>query len=91
MPCFAVSPKPAFQAGSLYMESLNERRVRLRDELQQAYDEWLDASKLQAREIEAAILVDISGSSDAAKVQWFAYLAAKRRLILAYADQSQAA
>jgi hypothetical protein len=73
------------------MESLNERRARLRDELQQAYDAWLDVSESQAREVESSTLVDTSGSPDAAKVQWFAYLAAKRRLILAYADQSQAA
>jgi hypothetical protein len=67
------------------MESLNSKRSRLRGELQQAYDAWIDVS--EAGESAAAAPVDISGSPTAAKAHWFAYLAAKQRLVLAYAEQ----
>ena len=74
------------------MESLGTKRSHLRDELQQAYDAWIDASEGQARNSAPETPVDISGSPHAAKAHWFAYLAAKRRLVRAYAEhQLQAA
>jgi hypothetical protein len=73
------------------MESLNNKRARLRTELQQAYDTWMDASEWQACHSTPDASVDVSGSSDAARVQWFAYLTAKERLVLAYAELPLAA
>jgi hypothetical protein len=35
--------------------------------------------------------VDISGCPDAAKVEWFEYLATRDRLVAAYAEQSNVA
>jgi hypothetical protein len=62
------------------MEALNNRRLRLRHELQAAYDAWMDATVLQGRGRHAG----------AAPPQWFDYLAAKQRLVLAYADMAPA-
>lgn len=73
------------------MEALNNKRARLRRELQQAYDVWMDAGVRQSDQPADGICIDISGSREAAKPQWFEYLAAKHRLILAYAEQFQAA
>ena len=73
------------------MESLNNRRARLRNELQQAYEAWILASEAQTSRPTTDARVDISGSPDAAKVQWFDYLAAKERLVLAYDEQPLAA
>lgn len=74
------------------MEPLNAERARLQDELQQAYDAWMDESELAAREYAPATPVDISGSPNGATARWLAYLSAKRRLVLAYAgQQAQAA
>ena len=70
------------------MEVLNRKRARLRHELQQAYDTWIFVSERQAT---GASSVDVSGSSDATREQWFDYLAAKERLVLAYAEQPLAA
>ena len=71
------------------MKALNRKRARLRDELQQAYNAWISVGEAQAKQATPAdrLCVDISGSSDGAKQQWRDYLAAKERLILAYAEQ----
>ncbi len=68
------------------MEALNMKRARLRAELQEAYDAWMHAREWLAGESPSPEPVDISGSPDAAKAQWFEYLAAKRRLVVAYAE-----
>lgn len=75
------------------MKALNKKRARLRDELQQAYDTWILAGEAQSRQATSAscVRVDISGASDVAGRQWLAYLAAKKRLVLAYAEQPLAA
>ena len=73
------------------METLDNKRVRLRHELQQAYSAWMLTSEYSAGPIATNIPVDISGCSDAAKVKWFEYLAAKERLVLAYAEQRMTA
>lgn len=69
------------------MESLTQRRSRLRGELQDAYSDWLGATR-GAGEFDSvdAPHVDISGCPDSSKVKWFAYQAAKLRLVQAYAD-----
>lgn len=74
-----------------HVEPLNERRARLRRELRRAYDAWLLTSELPTDPIAPDRGVDVSGSPDAAKAKWFAYLAAKERLVLAYAEQPLAA
>jgi hypothetical protein len=66
------------------MESLTQRRSRLRGELRDAYSDWLGGPP-GTGEFEAP-QVDISGCLDSNKAKWFAYQAAKRRLVQAYAD-----
>ena len=73
------------------MESLNEKRARLRRELQQAYNAWLPTSELTAASLAPDRPVDGSGSADVSRAKWLAYLAAKQRLVLAYAEQPLAA
>jgi len=69
------------------MESLIQRRSRLRGELRDAYSDWLGATR-GAGEFDRVETpqVDISGCPDSSKVKWFAYQAAKLRLVQAYAD-----
>jgi hypothetical protein len=67
------------------MEVLSSKRARLRRELQKAYGDWLRTS--ESRSNESAAPVDVSGCSDATKAKWFEYLAAKDRLVLAYAEE----
>lgn len=73
------------------MESLTQRRSRLRGELQDAYSDWLGATR-GAGEFDGIETpqVDISGCPDSSKVKWFAYQAAKVRLVEAYAESSDA-
>ena len=66
------------------MDRLNKKRERLRLELQAAYEAWMMRSEREA--LAPAEAIDVSGSPDMAKVQWFEYLAAKQRLVLAYAE-----
>lgn len=73
------------------MEALNQKRVRLRRELQQAYSAWLLTTELPAGALAPGSPVDTSGCSDMAKARWFEYLAAKERLVLAYAERTLAA
>lgn len=73
------------------MEALNSKRLRLRHELQEAYDAWMDATVWQARDPSHRPLGAAARPSLKAMPQWFDYLAAKQRLVLAYADVSDAA
>ncbi len=73
------------------MEALDGKRARLRNELQQAYDAWLQASEFWAGCATLGAPVDISGCPDSVKAKWFEYLAAEDRLVLAYAAQAVAA
>jgi hypothetical protein len=77
------------------MEPSSNKCMRLQHELQQAYDAWVAASEWQARhpapDGHPDGRIDVSGSPDAAKAQWFEYLAAKERLVLAFAEQPLAA
>ena len=75
------------------MKVLNKKRARLRDELQQAYDTWVLAGEAEARQATFAhrVRVNTSGASNVARPQWLEYLAAKKRLVLAYAERPLAA
>ena len=73
------------------MESLIQRRSRLRDELQEAYSDWLGSTRGGEFDSIEVPQVDVFGCPDANKAQWFAYQAAKARLIEAYAEGSDAA
>jgi hypothetical protein len=85
----SVATSIHFLRRELDMEALTRKRVRLQRELQEAYGDWLRSSELSASY--SAAPVDVSGCSDAAKANWFEYLAAKERLILAYAELPLAA
>jgi hypothetical protein len=71
------------------MEALIEKCARLRRELEQAYTAWMRMSEFRATAPDTP--VDISGCPDAAKMEWFEYLAARDRLVAAYAEQSNVA
>ena len=69
------------------METLDDRRTRLRHELQEAYDTWLRISESSATRESIAAARDVSGCPETAQAEWFEYLAAKQRLILAFAER----
>jgi hypothetical protein len=69
------------------METLDDRRTRLRHELQEAYDTWLRISESCGTRGSIAAALDVSGCPESAQSEWFEYLAAKQRLILAYAER----
>jgi len=72
------------------METLDDRRTRLSHELQEAYDTWLQISESRAAQGSIAVPLDVSGCPESAQSEWFGYLAAKQRLILAYAERRAA-
>lgn len=74
------------------MESLTQKRARLRDELQDAYSAWLVSTR-GASEFDGIDVarVDVSGCPDANKAEWFAYQSAKARLVVAYAEGAETA
>ncbi|HZQ00627.1 MAG TPA: hypothetical protein VFB13_13870 [Reyranella sp.] len=65
------------------MDTCDDRRERLRDELRRAYENWMDDCTTAASRSAA---VDVSGCPDAAKSSWFRYLDAQERLIAAFGD-----
>jgi hypothetical protein len=73
------------------METLIAKQMRLRRELEEAYGAWMIASEFCARSMAGSALVDTSGCPEATRVKWFDYLAAKERLVLAYAEHPMAA
>jgi hypothetical protein len=70
------------------MQALDEQRSRLRAELRQAYTSWLATSESCGAPHEP---VDVSGCRLSVKAKWFQYLAAKERLVVAYAEQPSTA
>ncbi|WIM09297.1 hypothetical protein [Enhydrobacter sp.] len=69
------------------MESLTQKRSRLRGELREAYSDWLGATRGAGEFDDVGTPgIDISGCPDASKMKWFAYQAAKLRLVQAYAE-----
>lgn len=73
------------------MDNLHRKRARLRFELQVAYGAWLAVAEARARSTLRHIVVELSGSPKEIQTEWLEYLAAKKRLVLAYAEQSAAA
>jgi hypothetical protein len=73
------------------METPDNRCTRLGSELQDAYDEWVRKSEACRGGGSLAAPPDISGCSEAARLEWFAYLAARQRLVYAYAERTEAA
>lgn len=71
------------------MKKLSNKRARLRDELQQAYGDWMRSTS--PMDLVADGPVDISGRRRPATPQWIAYLEAKKRLVEAYAELPAAA
>jgi hypothetical protein len=69
------------------METLDDKRARLRRELQGAYDMWLRTSEHCARDRSIEAPLDVSGCRERGRQEWFDYLAAKERLVLAYSEQ----
>jgi hypothetical protein len=69
------------------MESLDQKRSRLRGELQDAYSDWLGSTRGSGEfdSIEVPQM-DISGCRASNRAEWFAYQAAKIRLVEAYAE-----
>jgi hypothetical protein len=65
-----------------HVESPDLKRSRLREELRQAYADWLAAS-VGAIDTTA---IDTTGCADGNKARWFAYQAARMRLVEAYAE-----
>jgi hypothetical protein len=67
---------------------LDDRRARLRDELQRAFGVWLLASGRGESFAEAQVCVDTANSDCQSNAEeWSDYLSAKRRLTSAYAEQ----
>ena len=68
------------------METLDGKRLRLRHELQTAYSAWLTASDIYPSPERSEERPDACYAPPA-KVKWAAYLAARERMVLAYAEQ----
>jgi hypothetical protein len=64
---------------------LDDKRARLRDEVQRAFGVWLLTSGESFAE--AQVCVDTASSDGQSNAEWSDYLSAKRRLTLAYAEQ----
>lgn len=73
------------------MNNLNSKRARLRRELQAAHGAWLAVAEARAGSTLRHIAVELSGSPRETRAEWLEYLAAKKRLVLAYAEQPAAA
>lgn len=63
------------------MNALSDKRNHLRRAMQKAYAEWMIVSELPGTQ---------AGAGDAVKTKWSAYVAAKTRLVAAYAEQPAA-
>ena len=71
------------------METLDGKRLRLRHELQVAYSAWLTASDIYPSPERAEPRLD-DCYAPSARLKWTAYLAARERMVLAYAEQKAA-
>ena len=71
------------------VESVHDKRARLRAELQEAYRRWLTVSDPAHWDGDRAGL-DSSGREASIKPAWAAYLAAKSRLVQARAEPAPA-
>ncbi len=69
------------------MEALDQKRLRLRNELQAAYSAWLTASDFYPSPERHEDRLDACYAPPT-RLKWAAYLAAKDRMVLAYAEPS---
>ena len=69
------------------MTALDEKRQRLRHELQAAYSAWLTVSDIYPSPDPSDEPVEACYSAPA-RMKWAAYIAAKERMVLAYAEQA---
>jgi hypothetical protein len=83
---FFVARAGFTQADGAPLDSSTIERSRLTSELQQAYREWLCATDSKA----PSGSIVTSDGADLSKAKWFAYLAAKSRLVAANAKRSAA-
>lgn len=70
------------------MKALDEKRLRLRNELQAAYSAWLTVSDIYPSPERSDEPVEACYTAPA-RVKWAAYIAAKDRMVQAYAEQAQ--
>ncbi|WIM10173.1 hypothetical protein [Enhydrobacter sp.] len=73
------------------MNNLDLKRARLRLELQEAYAAWLHIAEDRANSALPYTVIELSGCPKDTQLEWLEYLAAKERLVLAYAEQSTTA
>jgi|KBSSwiStaDraftv2_1062776.scaffolds.fasta_scaffold3422969_1 hypothetical protein len=73
------------------MDNLDLKRAGLRLELQSAYAAWLHIAEDRANSALPCTAIELSGSAKDTQLEWLEYLAAKERLVLAYAEQSATA
>lgn len=71
------------------MEKVESQYARLGHALKDAYDNWTRKSEACGSGGSMAAPRDVSGCSEAAQLEWFAYLAAKQRLVWAYAARPE--
>jgi hypothetical protein len=72
------------------MEARDQKRLRLRRELQVAYSAWLTASDLYPSPERAEGRMDTCYAAPS-RAKWQEYLAARDRMVLAYAEPAAAA
>jgi hypothetical protein len=72
------------------METLDNKRARLRRELRRAYSHWMQAGEGHGAPPAAASPIGTWGCTQQTGASWFDYLSAKQRLVAAYAEQAPA-
>jgi len=72
------------------METLNNKRARLRGELLQAYRQWLRAGGAPSDRAGAPSPAEASGGAPERQAEWFDYLEAEKRLFAAHDEQASA-
>ena len=70
------------------METLDEKRARLRGELQHAHRAWLRESEGAAGLLAGSATANASDRPSDGQTKWSIYLAAKQRLVAAYAEEA---
>jgi hypothetical protein len=73
------------------MDNLDLKRARLRLELQAAYAAWLHIAQDWENSALPHTVTEPYGSPKETQPEWLACLAAKERLVLAYAEESATA
>lgn len=85
-----IGPLPRREQES-QLETLDRKRARLRDEMRRAYSAWLLASEGTAHPRADPAATQAPGHAPNSRTKWANYLAAKQRLVAAYAERPPAA